>query len=139
MERILHKKHQELEHLKEGFKRHSFEQVITQKLENVTSLRGEMQRLIAYRLERFASQLPPLEASLNEQISQQLLHVHHQITQLQNGYKSADPALRTKRGYAQIGKAGKVVALDELHVNDKIDLMDDKNSISATVTDVKRL
>ncbi len=135
----LNRKKEELNYLLESFKRNSIEQKMTIHKEQIKKLKDELGRAISLKLNFFRREIEPLHVSLNQNISQNLNHYKNRLTQLQNTYESANPKLRSKRGYAQISMNNAVIALEQLHVKDKISLMDDKTSVLAEVLKINEL
>jgi exodeoxyribonuclease VII large subunit len=134
---IFSKKEESLKYLLQSFQRHSMEQKLMMHHNQISQMREQFNRQIALKLEGFRRELLPLHVSLRQSLSQNLNHAKNRLLQLQRAFESADPKLRSKRGYAQVVKAGKVVALDALHAKDEIVLMDAQTSVTAEVKDVR--
>jgi exodeoxyribonuclease VII large subunit len=135
----LHKKEQELNYLLSSLKRHSIEQKMMMHKGEISSLKEEFNRQISTKLERYRREIEPLHVRLHQSVMQNLNHYQNILIQLQKAYESADPKLRSKKGYAQISIDGKVVALESLHVSDKISLMDAKTAVLAEVKEIGSL
>ncbi len=52
--------------------------------------------------------------------------------------QAQDPKLKSKKGFAQITKEGKVLDLSELEVGDSFEAMDAFRSVTAKVENVKQ-
>jgi exodeoxyribonuclease VII large subunit len=139
LKHILEKKNEELKYLMQSFQRHSIEQKLLVYKNEINRLKDEFNRQILNKLERLKRELEPLHVRLNHAIIQNLNHYENTILSLKKAYESADPKLRSKRGYAQIVKESKVIALQELHVKDKITLMDAKTEVLAEVLSKREL
>jgi exodeoxyribonuclease VII large subunit len=139
LKHILEKKNEELKYLMQSFQRHSIEQKLLVYKNEIKRLKDEFNRQILNKLERLKRELEPLHVRLNHAILQNLNHYENTILSLKKAYESADPKLRSKRGYAQIVKESKVIALQELHVKDKITLMDAKTEVLAEVLSKREL
>jgi exodeoxyribonuclease VII large subunit len=139
LKHILEKKNEELKYLMQSFQRHSIEQKLLVHKNEINRLKDEFNRQILNKLERLKRELEPLHVRLNHAILQNLNHYENTILSLKKAYESVDPKLRSKRGYAQIVKESKVIALQELHVKDKITLMDAKTEVLAEVLSKREL
>ncbi len=135
---IVLKKREALLYLRQSFERHSIKQKLQQHKQGIVQLEGQFERQITLKLQQFSRELSPLHVSLNQAMMQNLSLAQSRLKQLQSALESANPKHRAKRGFAQISKAGKVVALESLQVDDKIVLMDDAVAVEAKVLDVKR-
>ncbi len=129
----LTKKSEELKYLIQSFQRHSIEQKLLIHKNEAKRLKEEFNRQISNKLERLRREIEPLHVRLTHSITQNLNHYKNTLLALKKAYESADPKLRSKRGYAQISRDSKVIALEELHVKDKITLIDAKTEILAEV------
>jgi exodeoxyribonuclease VII large subunit len=139
LKHILEKKNEELKYLMQSFQRHSIEQKLLVYKNEINRLKDEFNRQILNKLERLKRELEPLHVRLNHAIIQNLNHYENTILSLKKAYESVDPKLRSKRGYAQIVKESKVIALQEIHVKDKITLMDAKTEVLAEVLSKREL
>lgn len=133
LQNTLSKKHEALKYLLESFQRHSMEQKLQMHHQQIIQMREQFNRQITLKLEGFRREILPLHVSLQQSLSQNLNLAKNRLVQLQRAFESADPKLRSKRGFAQVLKAGKVIGLDALHVKDEIVLMDAQTSVTAEV------
>ncbi len=133
MGHILSKKQEHIFYLRQSFERHSIEQKLRLHRQSIAQFQEQFIRQIALKFQQFSRECAPLNASMNQAVMQNLSLAQNRLKQLQSAYESADPKLRSKRGYAQVSREGKVVGLDRLHVNDAIMLMDDTVAIEAKV------
>ncbi|MEA1920894.1 MAG: exodeoxyribonuclease VII large subunit [Campylobacterota bacterium] len=132
----LSQKKETLKHLLHSYQRHSIEQKMLMHQSQIKQLQEQFQRQIVIKLEGFKRQLKPLHDNLTQAQMQNLNHCRNAVHQLYKSYESANPKLRSKRGYAQVVKAGKVIGLDALHVSDEIVLMDAQTSVTADVKEI---
>ncbi len=137
LKHILSKKQESLNYLLQSLQRHSIEQKIQRNREQIKQLKEQFHTQITLKLERFRHELEPLHVRLTHSINQNLNISRNALLQLQKAYESANPALRSKRGFAQVSVGGKVVELKALHVKDTVTLMDAEVFISAEVKSVK--
>jgi len=137
LKHILSKKGENLKYLMQSFQRHSIEQKMHLNREQIKQIKEQFHTQMSLKLERLRRELEPLHVRLTQSISQNLNISRNALLQLQKSYESANPKLRSKRGFAQVSLGGRVIGLDSLHVKDKITLMDAEVSIVAEVKSVK--
>ena len=133
----LNKKQENLKYLMQSYQRHSIEQKLHLNREQIKQIKQQFHTHITLKLEHFRRELEPLHVRLTQSITQNLNSSRNALLQLQKSYESANPKLRSKRGYAQVSCEGKVIGLNGLHVKDSITLMDAEVSIVAEVKSVK--
>jgi exodeoxyribonuclease VII large subunit len=136
LQSVLAKKREAVAYLRQSFERHSIEQKLQQHRQSIAQLQAHYHRQIALKLQYFERELSPLHVSLNQALMQNVSLAQNRLKQLQSAYESANPKHRAKRGYAQVSREGKVVALDALHVSDTIVLMDDAMQVQANVFEI---
>jgi len=134
---ILSKKQENLKYLLQSYQRHSIEQKMHLNHEQIKQIKEQFHTQMSLKLEHFRRELEPLHVRLTQSITQNLNTSRNALLQLQKSYESANPKLRSKRGYAQVSLEGKVTALEALHVKDNITLMDADVSVIAEVKSVK--
>ncbi|MEA3522180.1 MAG: exodeoxyribonuclease VII large subunit [Campylobacterota bacterium] len=139
LQNTLFKKQELLKYLAQSYQRHSIEQKMLMHEQSIKQLREHFNRQIMLNLDRYQREVQPLHVSLYQSMQHHLNHARNSLLQLYKAYESANPKLRSSRGYAQVSKTGKVTALEALHVSDSIDLMDAEIHVVAEVKEVRFL
>lgn len=137
LQNVLGKKREQVSYLQQSFQRHSIEQRLLQHRQSIVQMHEQFHRQIVLKLQQCERELHPLHVSMNHALSQTLSLAHKRISQLKSAYESANPKLRSKRGFAQVSLQGRVTALETLRVNDDVALMDDSVTVTAKVIEVK--
>lgn len=127
---------EKLGHLKNSYERNSIEQRIKNRLEEIAQLKSRFEQSMGYTLENRRRQLTPVAENLTRQVSSNLAQKQNTIATLMQALQAQDPKLKSKRGFAQIAKEGKVFDLSELEVGDSFEAMDAYRAVSATVQSV---
>jgi len=130
---VLHKKEQQLLHLKNLYEQNSIERRLELQLQQTKHLQevfvSQMEQILlnkAQELELLNNRLPYAISTLLNTKEQQLKHT-------QNMLLSNNPKLKTKKGYAQLSKNNKVIELQNLEVEDTFELQDANTQIKAKV------
>ena len=108
---ILHKKEVSLNHLNEMFRQNS----LFQKLENIKDL------------------IKNLSSNFDTQISLILQKKENNLKLLKDSFNQNNPKNHDKRGFAQIVKDGKIIAIEDLKKDDEFELQSSKVSLKAKV------
>ncbi len=127
---------EKLGHLKSSYERNSIEQRIKNRLEEIAQLNSRFEQSMNYLFENCSRQLSPLAENLTRQANSNLMQKQNRLATLMQGLQAQDPKQKSKKGYAQIAKEGKVLDLAELAVGDSFEAMDASRSVSAVVNDI---
>jgi len=111
MQRILHKKAQEIAHLKFAYKQNSISSKISLFGKEIKSLKERFDMSFDIMLQRKKELLQTIEI----------------------GLKNSDPKKRVKFGFAQVLKDSKPISLDKLGIADRFKIIDAKVEIEAEV------
>ena len=128
---------EKLGHLKSSYERNSIEQRIKNRLDEIAQVRTRFEQSMNYTLENRARQLIPIAENLTRQANSNLMQKHNSITTLMQALQAQDPKQKSKKGFAQIAKDGKVLDLAELEIGDRFEAMDASRSVTAKVENVK--
>lgn len=128
---------EQLSHLKSAYARHSIEQRIKNRLEEITQLKARFEQSINFVTENAARRLAPVAENLTRQTNSNLAQNRHSVLNLMQALEAQDPKRKSKKGYAQIAKEGKLLDLSELAVGDRFDAMDAFRSVTAKVEEIK--
>ncbi len=138
MQQKLYSANERLEHLKSSYERNSIEQRIKNRLDEIAQLKSRFEQSMGYTLENRTRQLTPIAENLTRQANSNLIQKQNTLTTLMQALQSQDPKLKSKKGFAQITKEGKVLDLSELEVGDSFEAMDAFRSVTAKVENVKQ-
>ena len=108
---IINKKNQELIHLKNLFSQHSVSKKLELKKEEVKQLELRFSQMIALKMQNFTKELSHMQT---------LLETNH-------------PKYKSKKGFAQLSKDAKVIALETLGVDDVFQAQSDRVTLEAKV------
>ena len=128
---------EKLGHLKSSYERNSIEQRIKNRLDEIAQLKTRFEQSMNYTLENRTRQLTPIAENLTRQANSNLIQKQNSLATLMQALQSQDPKLKSKKGFAQITKEGKVLELSELQVGDSFEAMDASRSVTAIVEQVK--
>jgi exonuclease VII large subunit len=70
---------------------------------------------------------------MTRQANSNIMQSQNRLTTLLQALQAQDPKQKSKKGYAQIAKEGKVLDLSELAVGDSFEAMDASRSVTAVV------
>jgi exodeoxyribonuclease VII large subunit len=127
---------QTIAHLMERYKQHSIEQKIKEQLDTIKQLWQRYEQSIGYRLQQAASLTAPVQSNLDQALMQILNQKHALLQSLSEHFRSQDPKLKDKKGFAQIVKGGKPVSLERVKPGDEIRLMDSRFTAVAEVKSI---
>ncbi len=105
-------------HLYEAFERHSIEKRLQQQLQNIASLKEHFDRSVTLNLQHFETQIEDISKRYPQAIQALLSSKASQITSLQNAFEASNPKKKSKKGFAQIIKDGKIVDLEDIAVGE---------------------
>lgn len=128
-----------LEHLHQGFKRHSIEQRITNRKEEIRQLEKQFGQSMGFTLQRAQRSIEPLQVALERQIRSMIATKQSSVTQMLSHLQHNDPKLKSKRGFAQVVQEGRVIDLDTLKAGDDFEVVNDRVKVSAQVAAVTPL
>jgi len=132
-------KEQTLKHAQESVLRSS----PLRKLEEANSkfivLKKEFQSKLDYKLEQFRAQLPVLKQNFQQNILFLLQQKEQHLHYIDKKMEISDPRLQCRKGWAQVSRDGKSLALEALEKNQKFILEDSLVKIEAVCIDKKVL
>ncbi len=135
----LQRENEKIRHLRSSFAQNSIENRLKMKMDEVKQVKSVFNQKMAYNLESAKREIQPFLQMILRQMQTILQSKRSQLKQLESAYIIQDPKLKSKKGFAQISKAGKLILLEELNVGDAFELMSDKVSLSAHVDGKKLL
>jgi exodeoxyribonuclease VII large subunit len=130
---------QSLRHLQEGYAQHSVEKKLQHKFEEIEHLKGRFTQQIAFKIQTMQREVESLHVSYPQAIASQLSLAQNQLNHLQNMLQSNHPKLKTKKGFAQLAKNHKVVALKSLHVGDIFEAQSESVVVEAQVLNKRNI
>ena len=116
MNQIFNTKNQELLHLKNLFSQHSVEKKLELKKEEIKQLQVRFSNMIEFKMQNFTKELEHVQT---------LLETNH-------------PKHKSKKGFAQLSKDAKVIALEALAVGDVFQAQSDTLSVEAKVIQIRQ-
>ena len=125
-----------LMHLKNAYQQNSIENRLKMKMDELKQVRVQMNQRMAYLLESASRELKPVVQMLPLQMQRVLQSKGQELKQLENAFVSQDPALKSKKGFAQISKDGKLIDLGDLNKDDEFEAMTDKFNVKSVVLEV---
>lgn len=117
----------------QAYKQNSIEQKLSVQLRSIEQLKELMTQQINYVIQSKVSQLNPIYSYFEQTSSMRFSQFNQQVNTLLHSFSLNNPALKSKKGFAQIVKDRKIVNLDELKKDDVFNLEDDKVKIRAKV------
>ena len=126
-----------LSHLRRSYEQNSIEQRLKNSVEEITQLKSRFDQSIDYQLENRSRQLAPIAENLTRQTSSNLLQMQNRVATLVAAMQAQDPKQKSKKGFAQIAKDGKVLDLSVLQVGEAFEVMDASRSVSAVVEGIR--
>jgi exodeoxyribonuclease VII large subunit len=119
----------DLKHVEELLLRSSPFRLLKEVESDFQRLGEEFQRVIEYKMDRFASALPDLEKNYRQSVLFLLQQKEQHIEYLSKKFEMSDPKLQCLKGWAQISFEGKKVTLSALEPNQKFILEDESTRI----------
>ena len=124
---------EQIKHLKQSYKQNSIENRLKMKMDELQQTRAQLNQRMAYILESATRELKPLNQMIPQQMRTILQRKSLELKQLENAFTTQDPSLKSKKGFAQISKEGKLIDLQSLEVGDTFEAMTDKTVITSEV------
>ncbi|WP_345977119.1 exodeoxyribonuclease VII large subunit [Sulfurimonas sp. HSL3-7] len=129
---------EKLSHLKNSYERHSIEQRIKNRLEEIAQLSARFDQSINFVTENAARKLAPVAENLARQANSNLIQNRNRLSTLLQALQAQDPKQKSRKGYAQIAKEGKVIDLSALDIGDSFEAMDSSRSVTAVVENITK-
>jgi len=133
----LQRENEKIKHLRSSFSQNSIENRLRMKLDEVKQLRLNFNQKMAYNLESAKREVGPLLDIIPRQMQTILQAKSNQLKQLQSAFDMQDPKLKSKKGFAQISKEGKLIELESLKEGDTFEAMSDKVTLINEVITIK--
>ncbi len=130
---------QEVLHLKNLYAQHSVEKLLEQKKEEITKLKNDFTHTIAFKLQGYEKDMLSLKQRFPQAIDTTLNIAQHQLLSLKKMLESNNPKYKNKKGFAQIVKESKVVALSSLEVDDIFEAQSDMFVVRAKVLQKEKI
>ncbi len=128
---------EKLSHLKNSYERHSIEQRIKNRLEEIAQLKIRFDQSISFVTENAARRLAPVAENLTRQANSNMIQKQNALATLLQALRAQDPKQKSRKGYAQIAKEGKVIDLAALEIGDSFEAMDASRSVTAVVENIR--
>ncbi len=132
-------KQQELQHMQEAFKQHSFEKKIAQQEEGIMQLRQRFEQSVAFVFSRFTESLHYMQKELPRNIHNVLERKNAQLSSLNEAFSASNPKLKSKKGFAQIVRDGKIIDLASLEPNQEFEAQTSDIIVTAKVLDKRNI
>ncbi len=132
-------KQQELQHMQEAFKQHSFEKKIAQQEEGIIQLRQRFEQSVAFVFSRFTESLHYMQKELPRNIHNVLERKNAQLSSLNEAFSASNPKLKSKKGFAQIVRDGKIIDLASLEPNQEFEAQTSDIIVTAKVLDKRNI
>lgn len=129
----LQRAQEKLSHLKASFAQNSIDNRLKMKLDEVKQLQSMFNQKMQHLFESAQRDISPLVQMIQRQARSILQSKTAELKHLQSALLSQDPKLKSKKGYAQISKEGKLVALESLKAGDLFEAMSDKVTVKSEV------
>ena len=127
-----------LSHLQSAYEQNSIQQRLKNRLDEVSQLKVRFDQSMSYLLEQKSRLLSPLSENMTRQVNSNLMQDENRLNTLRQALSAQDPKQKSKRGFAQIAKEGKVLELGTLEVGDHFEAMDASRSVHAVVESIER-
>ncbi|WP_297431642.1 exodeoxyribonuclease VII large subunit [Sulfurimonas sp.] len=126
-------------YLKNLYAQHSVEKLLEQKKEEITKLKNDFTHTIAFKLQGYEKDMLSLKQRFPQAIDTTLNIAQHQLLSLKKMLESNNPKYKNKKGFAQIVKESKVVALSSLEVDDIFEAQSDMFVVRAKVLQKEKI
>jgi exodeoxyribonuclease VII large subunit len=136
---VVHRCGESLGHLRENYQRHSVEQRLKNSHEMVEQLRRRFDQQIDFRMNALLRELQPLHSDLHRYTASALSSKTATLHSLVTTFESNDPKRKSKKGFAQIVKHGKVTELGALKAGEQFEAVDASVKVVSTVESVEPL
>ena len=130
---------QEVLHLKNLYAQHSVERAIEQKKEEIAKLKNEFGHAISFKLQGYEKDILSIKQRFPQAIDTTITLAQQQLLSLKKMLESNNPKNKNKKGFAQIVKASKVVALSSLEVDDIFEAQSDAFIVRAKVLQKEKI
>ena len=120
-------------HIKKLYEQNSIEMQIKQKNIEITQLQERFHQTIGFKLQNLQKEIEPVHVRLAHQIQTILSQKQNRLSSLKENLTANNPKNRVLSGFAQISKAGKVVSLEALHVDEDFELMNEHIKVTSRV------
>jgi exodeoxyribonuclease VII large subunit len=124
-------------HIKKLYEQNSIEMQIKQKNIEITQLKERFHQTIGFKLQNLQKEIEPLHGRLAHQIQTILSQKQNRLSSLKENLSANNPKNRVLSGFAQISKAGKVISLEALHVDEDFELMNEKIKVTSRVIKIE--
>ncbi|WP_345992326.1 exodeoxyribonuclease VII large subunit [Sulfurimonas sp. HSL-1716] len=128
---------QALFHIKKLYEQNSIEQQIRQKKVEVTQLKERFDQTILFNLQNLKKEIESVDVRLSYQIQTLFSQKQNRLDALRENLISSNPKNKVLSGFVQISKKSKVISLEDLHINDSFDLMNERLKITSKVIEIK--
>ena len=136
---ILQNKSQLLSHLYSSFEQHSMQKRLDQQLELVKQLRDRFDHTVELKMQTFSNRLESIKREYPSAITSVLRNKENNLASLQNAYTSANPKLKSKTGFAQIVKDGKIVDIASLDRDQEFEAQSYDTILTAKVINKRKI
>jgi exodeoxyribonuclease VII large subunit len=124
-------------HIKKLYEQNSIEMQIKQKNIEITQLKERFHQTIGFKLQNLQKEIEPLHGRLAHQIQTILSQKQNRLSSLKENLSANNPKNRVLSGFAQISKAGKVISLEALHVDEDFELMNEKIKVTSRIIKIE--
>ena len=136
--RIVEIKQQNLSNLKSLFEQNSLDSKFSFIESQIKLLKSSFQADISQKIVVANNELNFLKTSFSNSLQQSLSKMQNQVTMLKSSYEQNHPDRKDKKGFVQITKNNKVIALEDLKKLDRISLQTPKYIATCTIDDVQK-
>ncbi len=136
---IFQTKTQLLQHHYTSFEQHSMDKRITQQLELVGQLKERFAHSLEIKMQSYENRLQSIKREYPLAISAVLRNKENMLSGIQNALHSANPKLKSKKGFAQIVRNGKITDLDSLDIGQEFEAQSSDTILTAKVTDKRKI
>ncbi|MEA3228687.1 MAG: exodeoxyribonuclease VII large subunit [Campylobacterota bacterium] len=124
---------QELEHISNLYSQHSIEKKLSQKEEEILSLRTIFEQSINYKFQSSQKDVQNIRGRFPYIVDSILNRAKSKLSSLEEILESNNPKLKSKKGFAQISKDNRVIDIATLKKDDIFNLQSDRYIIAAKV------
>ncbi len=133
MRTILSQKEAQLLQHEQMLRRHSFQKRIALYAHEIESLKERILQLSLHILSKREEEISYLKERITVQTAQILREKERLLNHLKESFERSDPAKKSKRGFAQLLKEGKIVPLESLEVGERFRCVSAKAYVDAIV------
>ncbi len=135
----IHQCREQTENLQGAFKRHSIEQKIKSKFDEIEQYKERFVQTVSHKLDSAAQRVSPMIINFHHQINVNLQQKASMVLHIQQSLESQNPRFKIKKGFVQISKDGRVIDLSQLKKGDLFETMDDKYIVKAKVNSIEKM